>query len=175
MARRARGRGRTLSRRHPESPHLSLAGPERRAYFQRAGICVAIALMPAAINLRPPFAPADVAWALGWAALMVVIAGYHVRVAYGWVHIDPVGLRTSRLWRGRRLRWAEIDILEAKTWGDWGAGRWWLHRYGSVTLVKVRTFSGRSYYLPAPRTTSEGTAEAFQRQLRQLMRHVPGY
>jgi hypothetical protein len=163
MARRAHGR--TLSR-HSESPRISLAGPERRAFLRRAGFCVLAAAVPAAAGLRPPFARGDVAFLVGWAALMVAVAAYYVRIAYGWVHIDPVGLRTSRLWRGRHLRWAEIGALETKTWRG---------KAGGITLVKAHTWSGRTYYLPAPRTTSPETAEAFHRQLRQLMRHVPGY
>jgi len=99
----------------------------------------------------------------GAAALMTVIAAYFFRVANGWVCIDPAGLRTSRWVRGRRFRWDEIDSLEPKTW--YGRG-------GTITVVRVRTRSGWSYYLPAPRSTRGEAEPAFRRQLSQLQHHV---
>lgn len=166
MVRGARNRRRTLSRRRVESPRIDLRGPQRKAYLGRAGFCLAIAVVPVGLNSNAWFSrTSDWVWLLGWAALLTLIAAYHVRVAYGWVHIDPLGLHTSRLWRGRYLQWADIEVLETKTW--YGKG-------GGVTLVQARTRSGRSYYLPAPRATSGRTDEAFYRQLRQLSRHVPG-
>jgi hypothetical protein len=135
---------RTQSRRRPDSPRIDLPGPQRKAYLVRAAFCEVAALAPALLRLSTGISrTSDRAFLVGWAVLMTFIAAYHVRAAYGWVHIEPAGLRTSRLWRARYLRWNEIAGLEPKTWRGKG---------GHVTVVRVRTRSGHpitSAALPA--------------------------
>src|SRR5689334_7148424 len=152
-----------MIRRGGDVQYVSHRGAQRSAFLGQARMCLGIGLPAAGI--------AGVAWALdgswqiaaGCAVLFMVIAGYYFRVAEGWVYFDAVSLRTSRWVRGRRFRWDEIAGVESKTWHGKGGG---------VTVAVVRTRSGRSYYLPAPRSTRGEREPAFRRDLRRLQGRV---
>jgi hypothetical protein len=103
-------------------------------------------------------------WLAGCGTVLFwAIAGYYLRVAYGWVELDPAGVRTSRLIRGRFVQWTEIQRLTTRTYTG---------RAGRVTVVKVHTTSGHTFLLPAPRTTAREDQE-FSDALRHLQSRIP--
>jgi hypothetical protein len=135
---------------------LDLRGDQRKHYLFMAAVCAVggtgfggILLIPTTIrhdDLR--------IWYIGgFAVLMWVVAVYYLRVAYGWIELDAEGLRTSRLLRGRLTQWGEIDRVSTRTYYG---------RIGTVTVIRVHTTAGRTFYLPAPRTTSPGDPEFYK-------------
>src|SRR5262245_45421588 len=124
---------------------LVLRGRQRTAFLTRAAMCAVAGLIavlpPHPWTARLPH-PAD-QWFVGFASLLWAIALYYLRVAYGWVEVDDTGLRTSRLVRGRSIRWTDVQRITTRTYHGRG---------GSVTVVKVHTKRGRVFLLPAPRT-----------------------
>jgi hypothetical protein len=158
------GRGSRTRRGGPA--RLDLRGPQRTRYLRLAVACFGVAVAPAVFVLGSGGAGVeDLTSPVIWAVLLSMLAGYYLRVAFGWVQIGPAGLRTSRLWRGRHLPWQEITGLDTTTW--YGKG-------SDLTVARIHLRSGRTYYLPAPRTTTPATAATFDRQFRQLRRHVTG-
>ncbi len=130
---------------------------------------------------RPLSRPAT--WAcLLFAALLCGFAWYYLAGALGRVRPEPDGLRTSRLLRGRFIRYRDIDDLTRSL--HLAARRstmpGLMQRLGltelDLVLVKVRTVSGRSYTLPAPRTLSleDGSFEAEVARLELLIRRHGG-
>jgi hypothetical protein len=105
--------------------------------------------------------PAEL-WFVGFASLLWTIALYYLRAAHGWVVVDDAELRTSRLIRGRSIRWTDVQRITTRTYAGRG---------GSITVVKVHPRRGPGFLLPAPRTTIMGD-RVFETKVRQLQAHA---
>ncbi len=159
--------------RHEADPHdrgrqhanrIDLAGPQRRRFLVIAAVCAATGVASA------------VACLLIWShdshrldvrlgALVIVflaVVPYYVRTAHGWVAFEPGGLRTSRLLRGRFIPWTDINDMRQRTYRG---------RAGHVTVVTVHTTGGKTYRLPAPRSTVSGDA-GFDRSVGNLRAEI---
>lgn len=146
--------------------YFDLHGDQRRFFLTVAAAC-AVAGLVAMLPLRPwtgHWPRTDDLWFAGFASLMWATALYYLRVAYGWVLVDATRLRTSRLIRGRSVQWNAVQSVSTRTY--YGRG-------GGVTVVKVRTTRGRTFTLPAPRTTLYHDRE-FDKAVRNLQSRVRG-
>lgn len=124
---------------NPIATRLDLRGRQRRHFILMAAGCTVAAFAgPLLLRQGGPW------FYGGWAVLMMGVALYYLRIAYGWVELDHHGIRTSRLLRGRAIPWAEVEDFTVRRYRGHGGG---------VTVVKVHTTAGRSYFLPVPRTT----------------------
>jgi hypothetical protein len=133
---------------------FDLRGRQRAAYLRLAAACAAAGT--AEVWLASFI---DGFWlfaSLG--ALLLGIAAYYARVAYGWVVADRAGLRTSRLVLGRHIPWANLVSVTTDTY---------FGKAGTVTVVKVHIVRGRRIHLPAPRTTL-GWDREFDKATRRL-------
>jgi hypothetical protein len=145
-------------------PRLDLRAGQLQWYVRKAAACVAVGLVPAGWQLvHRAWGVEDLTAPALWALLLSGIAAYYLRAAFGWVSLEPDGLHTSRLVRGRLHRWSDIAELDTRTW--YGKGTY-------VTVALVRSRSGHTYYLPAPRTTTSTTQGTFDRQFRSLRRRL---
>jgi hypothetical protein len=70
------------------------------------------------------------------------------------VRLDP-----SRIFRGRSIPWAQVERVTTRRYKGKGGG---------VTVAKVHTVTGRTYFLPAPRTTAPYDDPEFYRTVRYL-------
>lgn len=146
--------------------YFVLSGDQRRFFLGAATAC-AVAGVAATLPLRPwtgHWPGSDGLWFAGFASLIWATSLYYLRVAYGWVLVDAAGLRTSRLIRGRSVQWNAVQKVTTRRY--YGRG-------GGVTVVKVHTTRGRTFTLPAPRTTMYDDRE-FDRAVRHLRSRVPG-
>jgi RimJ/RimL family protein N-acetyltransferase len=146
-----------------EPRHIDLRGEQRRRYLRMAAACAGFAAASVLLVLlnTESVNAGDWTFLAVWAALLLAIALYYLRTAYGWVHLDEDGLRTSRWLRGRHVPLVDIEDIDTRRWNGRG---------GFVTVARVHLRSGRTYYLPAPRATTESTMDTFDRELARLRR-----
>ncbi|HEY5988642.1 MAG TPA: hypothetical protein VIV12_20020 [Streptosporangiaceae bacterium] len=124
---------------------FDLRGRQRRSFLIMAAFCLVLGPFLAAGIIGPQnHAPSALVWFEAITLAFWVVASYFARVAFGWVVADSAGLWTSRAYRGQAVRWDDIESFQPRSYRG---------RAASVTLVQVRTKGGRSFFLPAPRTT----------------------
>lgn len=156
------------ARSHGHGSVLLLSPAEWSTFRRRAGMCAVTAL--ATTTASQPWRrgwpdPTDWWW-LSLSAVFLMIAAYYLRASTGWVVIEPLGLRTSRIVRGRFIAWSDVRSITERTYVGKG---------GSVTVARLQTVHGRTLILPVPRTVSALGEGAFHRDIRRLQSHIPAH
>ena len=159
---RRRQTGRRIVVRVDPYPTFVDLPPRQRRHFVLLGVgglVVCSAFFAMSLLGRSPRIPMAIAWILLGTVAFVV----NLRIAVGWIEFERDGLRTSRMFRGRYLRWDEVVRFEAYDRTT---------RIARLRVVRAHLRDGRRVILPVPRATDPAAYDAYELGLRRLRARI---